>query len=268
MRNSFFLATVIFFLLCSVSLTNGAGLSVVNLSGEGLEKGDTMSVDVVMEGGDNEVGAFGFEIHYNPTVLAYKEHESGGLVEDFSLFNVVRVENGVLRAGGVGIGNGIIGKGVSGAVVRLVFVVIGAGNGLVQLANLKDDIGEWEAGEAQVSITGGPENLPSVALPAPKREVPAELASRRSKSKTDEAGILSLPNKKRGIQESLKNAPVPDVGLDADNRTHQGPGPKAGQGLNVGGYLFSGMGLIVLFGCLCFILLFLWWLIRRESLEI
>ncbi|MEZ4528550.1 MAG: Ig-like domain-containing protein [Desulfobacterales bacterium] len=131
-------------------------------------QGDTVIFTVSVNNAPNQVAAFGFDINFDSTVLEYKSHEKGALVQSgFSLFDANEISAGQLRIGGVDFGASPIQQGGTGILVRLTFLVLQNKSCEVQLLDLKDDFKTWSTknGQFEKIPDSEPENHKPLANP-------------------------------------------------------------------------------------------------------
>jgi PKD repeat protein len=104
--------------------------------------GGLVKIPVRINDAPNDVSAFGFEIIYDPEMLAFKSFEKGALAEDLDFFNAQLIEDGLLRCGGVK-NKGIL-KGASGSIVLVQFEIKQTEPATkLSLKGLTDDMTNW-----------------------------------------------------------------------------------------------------------------------------
>ena len=108
------------------------------------DKAKRVTYVLLIEKAPNRVSSLGLDVYYNPEALKYSGHTKGSVVNDFDMFGVNRLKNGMLRVGGFDAGKDFIHPGKGGVIVRLNFQVIGKGNLNLNLGGLKDDISSWK----------------------------------------------------------------------------------------------------------------------------
>ncbi|MFP4031164.1 MAG: cohesin domain-containing protein [Desulfococcaceae bacterium] len=97
-----------------------------------------------------DTDAFGFDIQYPATMLRFRRHERGALLEKgFSHILARVVSPGLLRIGGMDIGGYKIPNGAEGTLFTLLFEFLDGSecDGSVYPTGLKDDISELSTGE-------------------------------------------------------------------------------------------------------------------------
>jgi hypothetical protein len=96
----------------------------------------------------NNLGAFGFEVVFNPEVLRFSSSSPESLAQSMDAFEVRETEPGRLRLGGYAMD--FIPKGESGPLASLSFQVLTDGPLELDLINLTDHMNPWA--ERQISI--------------------------------------------------------------------------------------------------------------------
>ena len=127
----------------------------INIPGGFGINGALIRIPVRMNYAPNSVSSFGFEIMFDPEMLAYKSFEKGSLVEDFDYFNANLVESNIIRCGGAK-NNGIL-RASSGSILFLEFEVKKAEPVTqIKIQSLTDDIKNWTSsgGCFQVGCNG------------------------------------------------------------------------------------------------------------------
>ena len=104
--------------------------------------GGLVNIPVRINDAPNDVSAFGFELIYDPAMLAFKSFEKGALAQDLDFFNAQLIEDGLLRCGGVK-NKGIL-KGASGSIVFVQFEIKQTEPSTkLSLQGLTDDMANW-----------------------------------------------------------------------------------------------------------------------------
>jgi hypothetical protein len=103
------------------------------------ELGETVSFNVWVDQAPNDVGAFSFDVTYDPEVLAYKNKVQGELLGSF-VFNAVDRGNRVQVAG---FSAKEFVAGSSGRLVTLEFEVKNPGDTELAIENLVDHVASW-----------------------------------------------------------------------------------------------------------------------------
>jgi hypothetical protein len=107
------------------------------------QKGSNVEFNITINNAPNEVGAFGFEIVFNPDILSYQSYELGeGFKNRFNQFDDNVIGNDTIRFGGLS-SNKKIRKGESGLLVTLTFTVLKADKDTITLQNLIDHFKGW-----------------------------------------------------------------------------------------------------------------------------
>jgi len=107
------------------------------------QKGSTVEFNLTINNAPNEVGAFGFEIAFNPDVLSYQSYELGeGFKNRFNQFDDNVVDDGTVRFGGLS-SNQKIQQGETGLLVTLTFSVLKTEKDTIILQNLIDQFKGW-----------------------------------------------------------------------------------------------------------------------------
>ena len=104
--------------------------------------GGLVRIPVRINNAPNDVSAFGFDLVFDPAILTYKSFDRGSLTEDFEMFNVNVISEGVLRCAGMQ--NDGIHVNASGTVLFAEFEVNNAEpETQLSLQSLKDNMAEW-----------------------------------------------------------------------------------------------------------------------------
>jgi hypothetical protein len=146
----------------------------LDIAGSSGGPGGTTAVRARIQGAPNAVGALGFEVVFDPTLMTYTGFERGALVQDFDFFDctIPAGEDSIVRCGGFKSTGGIA-AGASGDVVILDFDVMQCVQGdtyPLDLQELKDDIGSWSSSHGcfqcgcSCDINGDGEITPQDAL--------------------------------------------------------------------------------------------------------
>ncbi|MEW5802032.1 MAG: cohesin domain-containing protein [bacterium] len=110
---------------------------------------ESVMFTVSVKNAPNSVQCFGFEVHFNPQVLAYSQYERGEMVEKCKYFSCVQVEPGVLRCGGFNTAKNTIPSGQSGNVLFLYFKKVKCQNSTLSIDGEVDDLKDWETGSGR-----------------------------------------------------------------------------------------------------------------------
>jgi len=106
-------------------------------------EGSIVKYTLTFNSAPNRVGAFGFEIAYNPNMLSYQSYElAEGFQDRFDFFQGNKKENGLLVFGGYSTSQKIE-SGESGALLIITFTVVNTSHDTITLQNLKDDFKNW-----------------------------------------------------------------------------------------------------------------------------
>jgi hypothetical protein len=146
----------------------------LDIAGSSGGPGGTTAVRARIQGAPNSVGALGFDVVFDPTLMTYMGFERGALVQDFDFFEctIPTGEDNIVRCGGFKATGGIA-SGASGDVVILDFDVMQCVQGdmyPLDLQELKDDISTWSSSHGcfqcgcSCDINGDGEITPQDAL--------------------------------------------------------------------------------------------------------
>jgi len=92
----------------------------------------------------NDLRAIGFDLQYSTDKLKYINYKKGLLIEKFDLFQVVELQKGLLRVGGVEARDDHIKKTQCGEMLTLRFQIIDNGESPFHVFRLKDDIAQYK----------------------------------------------------------------------------------------------------------------------------
>ena len=119
---------------------NMAAIDIPDSSGG---TGEEITVPIYFQNTPNSVAAFGFDVLYDPNLLAYDSFAPGDCVID--IFDVFLFEPGMIRIGGITWSS--ITEGEDCTVADLYFTVIGCEGeditSIIQINNLMNDISTW-----------------------------------------------------------------------------------------------------------------------------
>ena len=123
-------------------LGNVAAIDIPDISGG---TGEEITVPIYFQNTPDSVSAFGFEVIYDPNLLAYDSSDPGDCVSAFELFDAFCFEPGIIRI--AGLTWSFIPEGEDCTVADLYFTVTGCeGDGIpsiIQINNLHYDISAW-----------------------------------------------------------------------------------------------------------------------------
>jgi len=106
--------------------------------------GSNICVNVSIPSAPTIVEAFIFEITYDPDILEYtNEYNKGILVDNFTQFEVNKIQPGLIRVGGIAVNNNYIRQGSEGSLVNLLFLIKDCKESKIRILNLKDDMAGW-----------------------------------------------------------------------------------------------------------------------------
>jgi hypothetical protein len=122
-----------------------------------IQTGRTVEFNLTINNAPNEVGAFGFEIAYNPEIFSYQSYEIGQTFKNrFDNIEGNQKENGILIFGGYSSSQRIE-QGESGILLTLSFNVLKAEKDTIVIQKLIDNFKGW-------SVRNGLFNQESVGL--------------------------------------------------------------------------------------------------------
>lgn len=107
------------------------------------QKGDMVTVTVIIENAPNEVDAFGFDVVGCNDSLEYVQYTRGDLTKDWDFFDCNAIESGKVRVGGF-TNNNKIEEGKNGSVVSLQFRVVGENYCPLEIKSIVDDMEAWQ----------------------------------------------------------------------------------------------------------------------------
>ncbi|MBF0450236.1 MAG: hypothetical protein HQK75_06005 [Candidatus Magnetomorum sp.] len=135
----------IFFLLIHSGFVQSSYCENLELNDTSADIGQMVVFELSLNNAPNVVSALGFDIEFNPEILAYQSYEQGTLIKNrCDFFNVTTPEQGKLRIGGViSTSDHKIQVDESGVFMLVTFKVLKNSNDLITLIDLKDDIKNW-----------------------------------------------------------------------------------------------------------------------------
>lgn len=229
--NFIFLLMISILTFCTVSKAIGAELEV---SDRTAALDDTVTFDVSLNTAPNDVDAMGLDIRYDPSVLSFNGYLPGSLTAGFDFLNANNVSPGTVRIGGFAVGHNKILEGESGSVVTLMFNVIGPGDCLLGIAQLKDDVRGWTARNGEFAGLSTAEEMTTNPLTPEEEATFYSQAAQKNDSPTSTLGWNPITDAGRTSSSASDSTAITPSAQPSDPEissasTHRYPGMSKNQ---------------------------------------